>query len=253
MVFVSYYTNGAPRPPLLPLPFLSYGGRDLTRVTGMTWEELWEKYEKKIKAEDPTLEGEDLKTSVCLRILEKSCCTSEVFNNLSGCSELNELNTLLPATDGVTAANSGGSASSSSSGSSASGVADCGDDEDLLEGLEIFAAASDEASSKGGSALQQAYAAEQAAACAGALRLTRLVKPFPADQEDEQPPDRTQSGGGGCSGGGGGGSRFTRLVPLPLFRAERAEALEQKRAGQRLRKTVGKRKFPKRPPPSNAA
>lgn len=65
------------------------------RVTGMTWEELWDKYEKKILAEDPSLEGEDLKTSVCLRILEKSCSTSEVFNNLSGCSELN---TFLPDT-----------------------------------------------------------------------------------------------------------------------------------------------------------
>ena len=180
----------------------------------MTWEELWEKYEKKIRAEDPTLEGEDLKTSVCLRILEKSCCTSEVFNNLSGCSELN---TFLPSTDTVTAADAGGSSSSASDG------VDCADDLDLLEGLEIFPStrisskadaegADDQASEDGASALELAYAAERAAACAGALRLTRLVKPFPEEKDEqlsdrtqnsgEQPSDLKQSGGGGVGGGG---------------------------------------------------
>ncbi|CAN0546518.1 unnamed protein product, partial [Ectocarpus sp. 12 AP-2014] len=53
------------------------------RVTGETWPELWDKYERKIRSEDPSLEGEDLKTAICLRILEKSCSTSEMFNNLS--------------------------------------------------------------------------------------------------------------------------------------------------------------------------
>lgn len=235
----------------------------------MTWEELWEKYEKKIRAEDPTLEGEDLKTSVCLRILEKSCCTSEVFNNLSGCSELN---TFLPSTDSITAANAGSSTSSTSDG------VDCADDLDLLEGLEVFPSkrmpstaaaegADDQTSDDGASALELAYAAERAAACAGALRLTRLVKPFPQKQ-DEQPSDRTpssgeqpsdlkQSGGegvgssGGGGDGGGGGSRLSRLVPL--LRAERTEAKEQKRADQRLRKMLGKRKFPRRSPRSSAA
>lgn len=109
------------------------------RVTGMTWEELWDKYERKILAEDPTLEGEDLKTSVCLRILEKSCSTSEVFNNLSGCSELN---TFLPETAAAAACSADGG--------------DGGDTPTLAE----------------------ARAAESAAACAGALRLIPLIKPF---------------------------------------------------------------------------
>ena len=210
-----------------------------------------------------------------------------MFNNLSGCSELN---TFLPTTDSVTAANAGGSASSASS----RGGVDCGDDEDLLEGLEILPSTKmpstttatgtdDQTSDDGASALELAYAAERAAACAGALRLTRLLKPFPTKQEQpsdrtensgeqlsdrtqssdeqlsdrtqssgEQPSDRKQSGGGGGGGGGvSGGSRLTRLVPL--FRAERAEAMEQKRADQRLRKALGKRKFPKRSTQSRAA
>eukprot|EP00903_Cladosiphon_okamuranus_P013597 g12664.t1 len=125
------------------------------RVTGMTWEELWDKYEKKILAEDPALDGEALKTSVCLRILEKSCSTSEVFNNLSGCSELN---TFLPDTTGVVV----GSAGVSESG----GPAD-----------------------PGKPTLAQARAAESAAACAGALRLIPLIKPFrrlPQQQKDDE-------------------------------------------------------------------
>lgn len=56
----------------------------------MTFEELWEKYEKQIRTEDPTLEGEDLKTRVCLRIIEKSCSTCHVLNTISGCSDLND-------------------------------------------------------------------------------------------------------------------------------------------------------------------
>lgn len=56
----------------------------------MTFEELWEKYEKQIQTEDPTLEGEDLKTRVCLRIIEKSCSTCHVLNTISGCSDLND-------------------------------------------------------------------------------------------------------------------------------------------------------------------
>lgn len=121
------------------------------RVTGMTWEELWDKYERKILSEDPTLEGEALKTSVCLRILEKSCSTSEVFNNLSGCSELN---TFLPDTKSAAAAGGGG----------APGDADS-------------------------PTLAEARAAESAAACAGALRLIPLIKPFrrlPQLQKDDE-------------------------------------------------------------------
>lgn len=269
------------------LPFLSHGGGDLNRVTGMTWEQLWEKYEKKIRAEDPTLEGEDLKTSICLRILEKSCCTSEVFNTLSGCGELN---TFLPSSDDVTATNTGGSVSSATS---AGDGADCGDDFDLLEGLELFPATRTPSTATaksvdgqdpddGVSELELAYAAERAAACAGALRLTRLVKPFPGGQDEPPSPDLTQSsvkkpsdptsnGGGQApgptqsgggqpsnlnqSGGDGGvvasGSRLTRFVPL--LRPERTEAKEQKRADQRLRKTLGKRKFRKRGGQSSAA
>ena len=233
----------------------------------MTWEELWEKYERKIKAEDPTMEGEELKTNICLRILEKSCSTSEVFNNLSGCSELN---TFLPVTDSLKSAG-------------VTGSSDCGGtdgDEDLLEGLENSAlpakrvaagpsgdvnGGGDETSQECANALELALAAESAAACAGALRLTRLVKPFDVEQvQKDLPTDQKQScsvsgsangggGGGGGGGGDGGRSRLSRLVPLPLLRSELAEALEQKRADQRLRKTQGKRKFRKRGGQANAA
>lgn len=126
------------------------------RVTGMTWEELWDKYEKKILSEDPTLEGEALKTSVCLRILEKSCSTSEVFNNLSGCSELN---TFLPDTAAT--------ASSAGDGGNAPAAPADADNPTLAE----------------------ARAAESAAACAGALRLIPLIKPFrrlPQLQKDDE-------------------------------------------------------------------
>ncbi|CAM9197287.1 unnamed protein product [Ectocarpus sp. 12 AP-2014] len=99
------------------------------RVTGETWPELWDKYERKIRSEDPSLEGEDLKTAICLRILEKSCSTSEMFNNLSGCSDLNSF---LPDTLTETAPTQH----------------------------------------------QEAFAAESAAACAGALRLIPLMQPF---------------------------------------------------------------------------
>lgn len=129
------------------------------RVTGMTWEELWDKYERKLLSEDPTLEGEALKTSVCLRILEKSCSTSEVFNNLSGCSELN---TFLPDTTGAASA----SATTTSGGPDAAG----GD-------------------SDAAPTLAEARAAESAAACAGALRLIPLIKPFrrlPQLREDDE-------------------------------------------------------------------
>lgn len=56
----------------------------------MTFEELWEKYEKQIQTEEPSLEGEDLKTRVCLRIIEKSCSTCHVLNTISGCNDLND-------------------------------------------------------------------------------------------------------------------------------------------------------------------
>lgn len=117
---------------VLPLPWLRLSfvhAPDTTRVTGETWPELWDKYERKIRSEDSSLEGEDLKTAICLRILEKSCSTSEMFNNLSGCSDLNSF---LPDTLTETAPTQH----------------------------------------------QEAFAAESAAACAGALRLIPLMQPF---------------------------------------------------------------------------
>ncbi|CAM9702846.1 unnamed protein product, partial [Sphacelaria rigidula] len=45
------------------------------RVTGMTWNELWAKYEAQVREENPLLTSNELRERVCLRILEKSCCT----------------------------------------------------------------------------------------------------------------------------------------------------------------------------------
>jgi len=47
---------------------------------GLTWFELWDKYEAQIKEEvaeiDPSVREEDLTSKVCLRILERSCVTN---------------------------------------------------------------------------------------------------------------------------------------------------------------------------------
>ncbi|CAM9562195.1 unnamed protein product [Choristocarpus tenellus] len=54
------------------------------RASGMTWDELWAKYEAQVRAESPDLEGDALTESVCLRIIKKSCCTSQTFDSLAG-------------------------------------------------------------------------------------------------------------------------------------------------------------------------
>lgn len=151
----------------------------IIRVTGMTWEQLWDKYEAQIRKEDPQLEGEDLKSAVCLRILLKSCCTNEMFNNLAGCSELNGF---LPAKDEQADSKLASPPSekpssrtptmADSSSTSSKGGSIAGDQPDAQEAL-----AKETAETK---AIATAYAAERAAACAGALRLTRLVRPFRA-------------------------------------------------------------------------
>lgn len=158
----------------------------------MTWPQLWEKYEARVLTEDPSLEGDDLKEKICLLILEKSCCTSEVFNNLAGCRELNTVfgvsacTTVVAGSSGTTTAtlarpadHTGDDIDDDDSSSSSCCVLPFSED----VALEAQPAASetdeglDETKSK---ALARATAAECAAACAGALRLTRLVKPFVA-------------------------------------------------------------------------
>eukprot|EP00587_Corethron_hystrix_P008646 CAMPEP_0113312734 /NCGR_PEP_ID=MMETSP0010_2-20120614/9449_1 /TAXON_ID=216773 ORGANISM="Corethron hystrix, Strain 308" /NCGR_SAMPLE_ID=MMETSP0010_2 /ASSEMBLY_ACC=CAM_ASM_000155 /LENGTH=321 /DNA_ID=CAMNT_0000168625 /DNA_START=737 /DNA_END=1702 /DNA_ORIENTATION=- /assembly_acc=CAM_ASM_000155 len=53
---------------------------------GLSWEQLWEKYEAQIKEEvseiEPSLRQEELTSKVCLRILERSCTTNESIDKL---------------------------------------------------------------------------------------------------------------------------------------------------------------------------
>lgn len=53
-------------------------------MTGITWEELCAKYEAQVLEEEPDVVVEELKQRVYFRILEKSCCTSEMFDKLVG-------------------------------------------------------------------------------------------------------------------------------------------------------------------------
>lgn len=142
----------------------------------MTWKELWEKYEAQVKASDASLEGDDLKERVCLLILEKSCCTSEVFNNLAGCSELNSVfgaSAFAPGTEST-------GPTLGAPGQAGGGIDDCSRPaEDTPSEVQPAAECTgEEADGTDSKALARASAVECAAACAGALRLTRLVKPF---------------------------------------------------------------------------
>merc|ERR1712183_975143 len=53
---------------------------------GLSWEQLWEKYEAQIKEEvseiEPSLRQEELTSKVCLRIIERSCTTNESIDKL---------------------------------------------------------------------------------------------------------------------------------------------------------------------------
>jgi len=53
---------------------------------GMSWEQLWDKYEEQIREEvaeiDPSVPPEDLTSKVCLRILERSCSTNPGIDRL---------------------------------------------------------------------------------------------------------------------------------------------------------------------------
>lgn len=61
------------------------------RSMGMTWDELWNKYERQILEEDLsakcasdmcTLDDDDVTSQVCLRILERSCHTNRAIDEL---------------------------------------------------------------------------------------------------------------------------------------------------------------------------
>lgn len=52
--------------------------------TGMTWEEVWSKYERQVRAEAPGADDDEVRDLVSRRILEKSCCTNEMFDRLAG-------------------------------------------------------------------------------------------------------------------------------------------------------------------------
>lgn len=171
----------------------------------MTWEQLWEKYEKRIRAEDPSLEGEDLKKEVCLRILEKSCSTNKMFNDLAGCSELNNFSS---DSNGDSKNRSGGGGAGvplSSLMARSDRGSSCDDDDDCDLPVEFSdedgacaGAGAGAVASRNDGELARAYIAEQAAACAGALRLTRLIQPFRAlkdgkNSKDENKPAKRRS------------------------------------------------------------
>ncbi|CAM9773646.1 unnamed protein product, partial [Phaeothamnion confervicola] len=52
--------------------------------TGMTWDEIWSKYERQVRNEDPAADDDAVRDAVSRRILEKSCCTNQVFDKLAG-------------------------------------------------------------------------------------------------------------------------------------------------------------------------
>lgn len=136
----------------------------------MTWNELWAKYEAQVREENPLLTSNELRERVCLRILEKSCCTSEAFDNLAGLrgKELENIDAEISKRGGMEISRGGSVAASVESTLSVGGEAANQTTGDCTSGSR--------AESK--DALRRASRAESAAALAGVLRLTRLVKPF---------------------------------------------------------------------------
>lgn len=133
----------------------------------MTWEELWAKYEAQVRKEHPVaLSPADLKERVCLRILEKSCSTSQAFDNLAGLGG-RDLETL-----GADIHERGESEILSATATAAAVAVIPVGGTAAAERAEACAANSTS------EALERVSAVESAAAVAGALRLTRLVKPF---------------------------------------------------------------------------
>lgn len=174
----------------------------------MTWEELWAKYEAQVRDEEPTLAPEEVKERVCLRILEKSCCTSEKFDNLAGLGE----NDCQPTSPGgnvsISGKNSRGSVNAGSSSDSSSRSADINANAVVVALAAVAAARTEQAEtqqtegdvSPTASApagvnedLERMSAVEGAVAVAGVLRLTRLVKPFVGGNADTTEQKRVKA------------------------------------------------------------
>jgi hypothetical protein len=55
--------------------------------SGVTWDALWLKYEAQIRRElGGGADEAAVRDAVCLRILEKSCCTNQMFDRIAGMS-----------------------------------------------------------------------------------------------------------------------------------------------------------------------
>mmetsp|Transcript_3122 Transcript_3122/g.4371 ORF Transcript_3122/g.4371 Transcript_3122/m.4371 type:complete len:279 (+) Transcript_3122:143-979(+) len=64
---------------------------------GLTWEELWHKYELQIKNEIPFAGEYEMRQAISQRILEKSCCTNKMFDSASGIKKTqNQISTAKP-------------------------------------------------------------------------------------------------------------------------------------------------------------
>jgi hypothetical protein len=55
--------------------------------TGQSWDEIWAKYEMQVRAAAPTADERAVREAVCKRILEKSCCTNQMFDALAGMAQ----------------------------------------------------------------------------------------------------------------------------------------------------------------------
>ena len=53
----------------------------------MNYEELWAKYEAQVRAALPLGDETAIREAVCKRILEKSCCTNQMFDALAGMAQ----------------------------------------------------------------------------------------------------------------------------------------------------------------------
>jgi hypothetical protein len=49
-------------------------------AAGLSWDEIWNKYESEVRRSSPGLEGDELREAVCRRILESSCRTNKMFD-----------------------------------------------------------------------------------------------------------------------------------------------------------------------------
>jgi hypothetical protein len=51
------------------------------------WDGTWAKYEMQVRAAAPTADERAVREAVCKRILEKSCCTNQMFDALAGTAQ----------------------------------------------------------------------------------------------------------------------------------------------------------------------